>query len=129
MVVARGTALPYPPPPGRAGDTDSDAGRVTVTAQTVAAETGASTERAERVLPVAAEAAQRYAPGAPTAVLNEAVLRCCGYLLDHPADARRSETTGSVSSSWAATHSSALRHSGAMALLSPYKVRRAGAIG
>ena len=102
---------------------------VTLTAQTVATETGASVERAERVLEAATETALRYAPAAPTAVLNEAVLRCCGYLLDHPSDARRSETTGAVSSSWAATQTSALRHSGAMALLSPYKVRRAGAIG
>ena len=127
MVVARGTALPYPPPVGLASDDST--GEVTVTAAQLAAETGADTDRARRVLEAASEMAVRYAPDAPTALLNEAVIRCGGYLLDQPADARRSETTGAVSTSWAATHTSALRHSGAMALLSPYKARRAGAIG
>ena len=108
---------------------DEPAGRVTLTAAVVAAETGADIDRARRVLETAAALALRYAPAAPVAVLNEAVLRCCGYLLDHPADARRSETTGALSASWAATHTAALRHSGAMALLTAYKARRAGAVG
>ena len=84
---------------------------------------------AERVLAVATEMVQRYAPDAPEAVQNEAVIRTSGYLAQHPSDARRDSTTGGVSSSWAVTHTSALRHSGAMSLLSPWKVRRAGAVG
>ena len=41
-----------------------------------------------------------------------------------------SESVGDISTSYAATHTSPLRHSGAMALLSTgWKVRRAGAIG
>ena len=84
---------------------------------------------AERLLPVTTELVERYAPHAPEAIQNEAVVRCAGYLAQQPSDARRSTTVGSVSSSWAATHVSALRHSGGMALLSPWKRRRAGAIG
>lgn len=102
---------------------------VTLTAAGLAEATGASEAVAGRLLPVVTEMVERYAPDAPTAVQDEAAIRCAGYLADQPADARRSETTGAVSTSWAATHISALRHSGAMALLSPYKARRAGAIG
>ena len=80
-------------------------------------------------MPVATELVERYAPDAPDAVADEAAIRCAGYLAQQPSDARRSTTVGGVSSSWAATHTSALRHSGAMALLSPFKIRRAGAIG
>lgn len=102
---------------------------VTLTAAELAEAIHAEAAVAGRLLPVVAEMVQRYAPDAPAVIQNEAAIRAAGYLADQPADARRSETTGSVSTSWAATHTSALRHSGAMSLLSPYKARRAGAIG
>ena len=102
---------------------------VTLTAAALAEAAGQPQATAERLLPVVAELVERYAPAAPEAVANEAAVRCAGYLAETPPDARRSETTGAVSTSWAATHTSALRHSGAMSLLSPYKVRRAGAVG
>ena len=72
---------------------------------------------------------ERHAPGAPSAIKNEATIRCAGWLAQQPMAAVRSEGTGDIRTSFAPTHTSALRHSGAMALLSPWKVRRAGAIG
>ena len=102
---------------------------VTLTATQLATATRSTAEVAERLLPVATELVERYAPAAPEAIQNEAVIRTSGYLAQHPADGRRSGTVGSISSSWAATHTGALRHSGAMSLLSPWKVRRAGPVG
>ena len=102
---------------------------VTITAAELAAAIHATADVAARLLPVATEMVERYAPDAPESTQNEAVRRSAGYLAQQPSDARRSTTVGGISSSWAVTHVSALRHSGAMALLSPFKVRRAGAIG
>ena len=102
---------------------------VTLTAAALAAAIRQPADVAARLLPVATELVERYAPAAPESVQNEAAIRCAGYLAQQPSDARRSTTVGGVSSSWAATHTSTLRHSGGMALLSPWKRRRAGAIG
>ena len=102
---------------------------VTLTAAALATAIRQPADVAARLLTVATEQVERYAPTAPEATQNEAVIRVSGYLAQQPSDARRSTTVGGVSSSWAATHTSALRHSGAMALLSPWKIRRAGAIG
>ena len=77
----------------------------------------------------AAALVERYAAGAPQAVKDEAVTRTAGYLAEQPAPALYSEAVGDVQRRHATTHVSALRHSGAMALLSPWKVRRGGAIG
>ena len=70
----------------------------------------------------------RWAPDAPDAVCNEAAIRVTGWLVEQPRAAIRSETTGDVRTDYAASMQSALRHSGAMALLSAWKQRRAGAI-
>lgn len=83
----------------------------------------------ERLGSTAAALVQRYAPAAPQPVKNEAVIRTCGWLKDQPSAAVRSTTVGPLSIDYAPSNMSALRHSGAMALLSPWKVRRAGAIG
>ena len=90
---------------------------------------GINSASATRLLPVASALVERYAPDAPEVVLNEAVIRCAGWLNEQPAAAVRSESIGDVETAYAPSMHSALRHSGAMALLSPWKVRRAGAIG
>ena len=77
----------------------------------------------------AAALVERYAPDAPMAIKNEATIRCAGWLVQQPAAAVRSESVGDIRTSYAPTHTGALRHSGAMALLSLWAVRRAGAIG
>lgn len=72
---------------------------------------------------------EKYAPAAPGPIKDEATIRTAGYLHQQPAAAVRGETTGDIRTSFAPSLPSALRHSGSMALLSPWKVRRAGAIG
>ena len=85
---------------------------------------------ASRFGPVAGELIQHYAPGAPQAVKNEAAVRIIGWLKDQPAFAlRRTENEeGHEVEYQTAQNMSALRHSGAMALLTSWKIRRAGAI-
>ena len=83
----------------------------------------------DRLGSTAAELVERYAPDAPQPVKNESVIRASGWLHEQPAAAVRSESVGDISTSYAATHTSPLRHSGATALLSAWKQRRAGAIG
>ena len=84
---------------------------------------------AARLHPVAVALVERYAPDAPDAVQDEAVIRCAGWLAESPAGAIRSEMTGDVRTVFdVARASSALRHSGGMGLLTAWKVRRAGSI-
>lgn len=83
----------------------------------------------DRLGSTAAALVERYAPSAPQAVRNEAVIRCAGWLHEQPGASIRSEQVGDVRTEYAPTSPSALRHSGAMALLTAWKVRRARAIG
>ena len=76
----------------------------------------------------AAALVEAYAPDAPQAVKNEAVIRCAGWLTGQPSSNIRGEAAGELSIEYAPSMQSALRHSGAMALLTTWKVRRAGAI-
>ena len=70
----------------------------------------------------------RHAPGAPGEIKDEAVVRCAGWLADQPMASVRDETTGDISTSYNTASLSALRHSGAMALLAPWRIYRAGVI-
>ena len=90
---------------------------------------GVDGDTAERLLDVASALCERYAPKAPEAIANEAVIRTAGYLAEHPSAARISGKVGDVEADYSVGSLSALRHSGGMALLSPWKVRRAGVIG
>ncbi len=102
---------------------------VTLTDAEIAAALAVNDALAARLRPVAVALVERFAPDAPDTVQNEAAIRCAGWLAESPAGAIRSETTGDVRTVFdVARASSALRHSGAMGLLSPWKVRRAGAI-
>ena len=101
---------------------------VTLTAAELAEAIGVDSNTAARLLAVASALVERYAPEAPEAISNEAAIRSAGWLADQPSAAIRSETEGDISTDYAPSQMSALRHSGAMALLSPWKVRRAGAI-
>ena len=84
-----------------------------------------------RLGPVAAALVEEYSPGAPQPIRDEAVIRCSGWLYESTpglADSKLSAGPVEVSRTFAPGYS-ALRHSGAMALLSRWKVRRAGRIG
>ena len=101
---------------------------VTIIATELAEAVGVDATTATRLLAVATELVNRYAPDAPIAVANEAAIRCSGWLSEQPAAAITSESEGDIRTSYSPTMLSALRHSGAMGLLSPWKIRRAGAI-
>ena len=68
-----------------------------------------------------------YGSDAPQLILDTALVRVASFLLEHPAAGIRSESTDELRTSYI-PHQSPLRHSGAMASLSPYKVRRGGVI-
>ncbi len=101
---------------------------VTLTAAELAEAVGTDSATATRLLVVATELVNRYAPDAPAAISNEAVIRTAGWLAEQPAASITGETEGDVRTFYAPTMQSALRHSGAMALLTYWRVRRAGAI-
>ena len=77
----------------------------------------------------AAALVQRFAPDAPQAIKDEAVIRTAGWLRQAPTYGVRSETEGEIRAAFSPAMTGPLRTSGAMSLLSPWKVRRAGAIG
>ena len=86
---------------------------------------------AARLGPVRAAMVQEYSPGAPQPIRDEAVIRTAGWLYESTpglADSKMSAGPVEVSKTFS-PGLSALRHSGAMALLSRWKVRRAGRIG
>ena len=101
---------------------------VTMTATAFAEAIGADSATATRLLAVASELVNRHAPDAPVAIQNEAAIRTAGWLAEQPSTAITSETEGDIRTSYAPAMTSALRHSGGMALLSPWRVRRAGQI-
>ena len=101
---------------------------VNLTISTLQTELGIDSTTATRLLAVSTSLVERYAPTAPAAIQNEAAIRCCGWLNEQPHAAVRSESVGDISTDYSPNMQSALRHSGGMALLSPWKVRRAGAI-
>ena len=75
-----------------------------------------------------------YAPGTPDEILREAAVRVTAWLIGTRPNARserKSDPSGAALDITFQNQSStpnALRNSGALSLLSPYKVRRAGAI-
>ncbi len=101
---------------------------VTLTAEALAVETSADTERARRILAVASALVEKYAPEAPEAIQNEAAIRLGGYLSQADYGTIRTETLGPYSVSHQMNHAMAFRNSGAQALLTYWRERRAGAI-
>lgn len=99
-----------------------------ITAAELAEAIGTDATRAGHLLAAAEALVNEYAPNAPDAIKREAIIRCSGWLAEQPAASVRSETTGPFTMDWTQT-TSALRSSGAMGLLTRWKVRRAGAIG
>ena len=109
--------------------TSPDSAAPPLSASELGDELGIDHTRAGHLLATAWALVERYAPAAPFVVHREACIRCAGWLCEQPAGAVRSESEGDISTAYAPTHLGALRHSGAMALLTGWKVRRAGAIG
>ena len=82
-----------------------------------AGDTQQETDVITRLLLVGTALVQKHAPNAPEAVQNEAVVRLAGYLFDQPAATSRQG------------YSSALRNSGARALLLAWRVVGVGVVG
>lgn len=75
--------------------------------------------------------ADDYAPGAPEGIRTEAACRCAGWLRDvDPAASQETHGSedGTDSVSYRPAAAGALRASGGMALLTRYRVRRAGTV-
>ena len=92
----------------------------------LAAAVGSSEAVACRLGPVVAELVERYASGAPAAVKSESVIRAAGWLHGNKPGLRKVGVSN-VDVEFSGGQS-ALRHSGAMALLTGFKIRRAGKI-
>ena len=106
---------------------------VTIDAAALAAATGlAETDPggtvAGRLLAVATQVVEDYAPAAPEALQNEAVIRFAGYLAQSDFGGIPEETIGPKTVKYTMNHAPAFRNCGAAALLTRYRVRRAGAI-
>ena len=94
---------------------------------TLAAAIGASESVAGRLGPVVAALVERYAEHAPDAVKDEAVIRSAGWLNASKPGLRKVRRLKRIDIEFSGGQS-ALRLSGSMSLLSPWKVRRAGRI-
>ena len=101
---------------------------VTLTAQQLAAETTAELDRAVRILAVVSATVTEYAPHAPTALLNEAAIRMGGYLAQSDYGSIRENKVGGLEISYQMNHAMMFRNSGAQALITRWKIRRAGVI-
>ena len=104
---------------------------VALTADELAAAAGIDGPVAARLLPVVTAIVEEYAPMAPEALQNEAAIRLAGYLDTSGGSgfgAIRGSKVGPVEVEPVTNNSAAFRNSGAEALLSRSKRRRAGAI-
>ena len=125
-------ALPLPRPDGTKTADQADAPAstdITLTAAELAAEARAEVARAERVLPVVVAMVEEYAPRAPAVAKHEACIRFGGYLLTARPSNVTSRSAGPLSAGYQVNHAAAFRNSGAAALLTRWKRRRAGSIG
>ena len=94
---------------------------------------GAKNETIQRLGAVASARVEQYAPGAPAVMRTEAVIRFAGYLFEAESGAVRDDNismAGQVQTqtTYQTNHAAAFRNCGAAALLSPWKVRRAGSL-
>ena len=83
---------------------------------------------AEQLLNVARARVEDYAPSAPEAVQNEAVVRFAGYLSQADFGTVRREEVGPRSVEYPTNHANAWHNSGAAMLLTRWARRRAGTI-
>ena len=88
------------------------------------------TVTAARLLAVATQVVEDYAPGAPEVLQNEAAIRFAGYLGSGPSGfgAVKQTTVGPLTVEVPVNHAAMFRNSGAAALLTRHRVRRGGAV-
>lgn len=83
---------------------------------------------AAQLLATASALVEREAPNAPEAIQNAAVIRFAGYLSQSDFGTIRMEEIGPRRVEYITNHAAMFRNCGAKALLSPWKIRRAGLI-
>ena len=86
------------------------------------------TQRLDELMAVASAMIEREASAAPQAIKNEAVVRYAGYLAMSGFGAIDTERDGEREIKHRPNHAAMFLNSGAQGLLSPWKIRRAGAI-
>ena len=102
---------------------------VTITAAELAGILKTDAATATRLLAVATELVQDYAPDAPESLQTEAAIRCAGWINQASGYGYiREGSTGDLTVAYSTSQKNALYHSGAAALLTRSKQRRAGAI-
>ena len=103
-----------------------------ITAAELATAIGSDAAIATRLLAVTGALVDRYLAGAdiPEAIRNEAIIMASGWRNEVPTNNIRRKEIGEIrfERDPSKVAGNILRLSGAMALLAPYKVRRAGAI-
>ena len=100
-----------------------------VTADELMQAVGLDATEAARLAPVVDAMVNRYAPSAPLVLRQEAAIRVAGWLADSPASNLRSSAIGPISYDFAPSQRGALMHSGAKAILYPYRTKTAGLAG
>ena len=98
-----------------------------ITASDLETAIGADIDTATRLLEAVKATVDGYASEAPQTLKNEAMIRMAGWLFQQPPGVMQQSGAGSEITYRGGT--SAFRNSGAMALLSPFRRRRARAIG
>ena len=83
---------------------------------------------AARLLPVVSLLVERFAPDAPDLIQDEAAIRCAGWLAEMNPNINIKAGNLTIRKTRYKGDLGALRSSGAMSLLSPWKVRRGGLI-
>ena len=93
-----------------------------LTAEALQAAIGGDADTALRLLGVSAALCERLAPGAPAPVLEEAIIRCAGWLRGSPASGLYESEVGERGFRLSrGLNPSAMRSSGAAALLLPWR--------
>ena len=85
--------------------------------------TGLDSTGQARLLAVATAMVQNYAPAAPEAVSNEAVVRLCGWLLQAPSDGKITDSDDTYTVRWSRHSQRGFLLSGAQDLLRPWRVQ------
>ena len=99
-----------------------------LTAEELAEAAGMPLAKAARLFPVCVALVERYAPSAPPSIRCEACIRVASWLQQQPSRLRKFSTGGVEFEFQDPAIRGALVSAGAASLLSPWKIRRAGAI-
>lgn len=121
-----GPAQPYPPIPKAARQASALSLATYMDVLGLDSDSTEDRATANRLRAVAGAVVDRYAPDAPTEIANEAKLRFGAYLLNTSDTLGYRKLNMGVDVEMMHLHGPMFRNSGAAALLTPWRVRRAG---